>query len=317
VFGLIVADLIAEPVNLRQLPAGSLARLRSLSLHPGGNACNVAMALARLGGDLGVEARTVGLIGDDAIGELLRRRLREGGVDVTGIRTLPSVPTAATVVAVQPGGEPYFLHAPGALDHVDGEFFRESFPYFVSCDWLHIGYFGLLPRELFVALPPLLGELRKAAPGLKISLDTAHAPGDRDLMDEILPYLDVFVPSRAEALSLAGQTEPEAAVESFRRRMPRGIIGVKLDREGCYLDDGTAAVRCPAFAVEVVDATGAGDAWYAGLMLALSRGMDLEAAGRFANRAAADCCTAIGAAAGIGDFASTLKRCVGPDSGGR
>jgi ribokinase len=90
--------------------------------------------------------------------------------------------------------------------------------------------------------------------------------------------------------------------------MKTGLIGIKLDAGGCYLDDGLAAVHVPAARVTVVDTTGAGDTWFGALMTALMKGMPLEPAGRFANRAAADCCTALGASAGVRTFEDTLAR---------
>jgi sugar/nucleoside kinase (ribokinase family) len=90
--------------------------------------------------------------------------------------------------------------------------------------------------------------------------------------------------------------------------MPRGLIGIKLDAEGCYLDDGTKGVFVPSFKIEPVDTTGAGDSWYGGLLTGLIKGMPLEQAGRLANRVAADCCLELGASAGIRTYDETLKR---------
>jgi ribokinase len=97
-------------------------------------------------------------------------------------------------------------------------------------------------------------------------------------------------------------------VAAFRRYMPTGLIGIKLDSDGCHLDDGKRAVRVPACKIEVVDTTGAGDTWFGALLTALFHNMPLEQAGRFANRAAADCCTALGASAGVRSFQETLGR---------
>jgi ribokinase len=97
-------------------------------------------------------------------------------------------------------------------------------------------------------------------------------------------------------------------VAAFRRHMKSGLIGIKLDSEGCYLDDGASAVVCPAYKVDVVDTTGAGDTWFGALLVALQKKMPLEQAGRFANRAAADCCTALGASAGVKSFEQTIAR---------
>jgi ribokinase len=97
-------------------------------------------------------------------------------------------------------------------------------------------------------------------------------------------------------------------VAAFRAHMPGGLIGIKLDAEGCYLDDGESTALAPAYPVQVIDTTGAGDTWFGGLLTALHHGMPLERAGRFANRAAADCCTALGASAGLRTFEETLAR---------
>jgi sugar/nucleoside kinase (ribokinase family) len=74
------------------------------------------------------------------------------------------------------------------------------------------------------------------------------------------------------------------------------------------LDDGSATISAPAYQVKVVDTTGAGDAWFAGLLVAQQKGMPLSKAARLANRVAADCCTALGASAGIRSLDDTLAR---------
>ncbi len=98
-------------------------------------------------------------------------------------------------------------------------------------------------------------------------------------------------------------------IAAFRSLLPRGIIGIKLDVDGCLLDDGTGpAVHVPAYPIRVVDTTGAGDTWFAGLLTGLIRKMPLRQAGQLANRTAADCCTALGASAGIRNFEDTFAR---------
>jgi ribokinase len=120
--------------------------------------------------------------------------------------------------------------------------------------------------------------------------------------------VDLFAPSRTEAKALTGETEPSKMAGAFREHMKTGLIGIKLDEEGCYLDDGQTRVHVPAAKITVVDTTGAGDTWFGALMTALMKGMPLEPAGRFANRAAADCCTALGASTGVRTFEDTLAR---------
>jgi sugar/nucleoside kinase (ribokinase family) len=178
---------------------------------------------------------------------------------------------------------------------------------FRQCSWVHIGYFGLLPA-LTAELPALLAELRQMAPGTRIALDTADPPDDWELLKPILPHLDLFAPSRPEASALSGAKRPEKMAAFFRKHMQGGLLGIKLDADGCYLDDGRQAAIVPACKVNVVDTTGAGDTWFAGLLVAIKNQMPLEDAARFANRVAADCCTTLGASAGVQPFDQTIAR---------
>jgi sugar/nucleoside kinase (ribokinase family) len=173
---------------------------------------------------------------------------------------------------------------------------------------VQIGYFGLL-STLTPDLPTLLADLRQTAPGTKIALDTVNPPAEMKLLEPILPHVDLFAPSRAEAQMLTGQSKPQQMADAFRAEMrDAAIVGIKLDADGCYLDDGTTRVNAPAYPIDVIDTTGAGDTWFGGLLCALRRGMPLEQAGRFANRVAADCCTAIGASAGVNSYEETMAR---------
>jgi sugar/nucleoside kinase (ribokinase family) len=304
IFGCIVADLIAEPMDLRNPPpAGSLVTLNSLTLHTGGNVCNTGTAMAKLG----MSVSAAGLVGRDILGTAILDRLNRAGVDTSAIFVSDEAQTSSTVVAVEPGGERCFFHVPGVTSLLNAAVFRRCMPTFELCDYVQIGYFGLLPA-LTPDLPELLAELRRISPKTKIALDTLNPPGSWEMLQPILPELDVFAPSRTEAAALTGESTPAAMVGAFRQYMKRGLIGIKLDAEGCYLDDGREAVTVPSYKIKVVDTTGAGDTWYGALLTALIKGMPLQLAGQFANRAAADCCTALGASTGVRSFEETLGR---------
>ena len=303
-FGLLVADVIGEPIDLRRPPPpGGLVVANSVTLTTGGNACNTGVAMATLG----MRVAAAGLVGNDVLGSAVVERLRQAGVDTSAVFTSDQSQTSATVVAVEPGGERCFFHVPGVSKLLDAQIFRRCIPMLARCQWLQIGYFGLLPG-LTRDLPDLLTELRRHAPQTQIALETVNPPGTWDELAPILPHLDLFAPSRTEAAVLTGETLPDRMVASFRKQMKQGVIGIKLDAEGCYLDDGRRSVIAPAYKVSVVDTTGAGDTWFGGLLTALIKGMPLEQAARFANRAAADCCTALGASAGVRSFDETLAR---------
>ena len=305
IFGLIVADLIAEPMDLRRPPKpGGLEFTNSIQLTTGGNVCNTGVAMAKLG----AKVAAAGLVGRDVLGAAVTEKLRAEGLDTSAVFPSERGQTSASVVAVEPTGERCFFHTPGVTKLLDAEAFRRCFPVFKQCKYVQIGYFGLLPA-LTADLPQVLKELRHAAPGTKVALDTVNPPDTWERLRPILPYLDLFCPSRTEAASLSGETTPHKMVARFREHMkPHALVGIKLDADGCYLDDGQKAVTVPAYKIKVVDTTGAGDTWFGGLLTAQIKGMPLDQAGRFANRAAADCCTALGASAGVRNFEDTLAR---------
>jgi sugar/nucleoside kinase (ribokinase family) len=304
VFGLIVADLLAEPMDLRQPPdSGGLALLNSISLATGGNVCNTAIAMAKLG----MSVAAAGLVGNDILGTACVERMKQAGVDTSAVFANDQAQTSASVVAVEPTGERVFFHVPGVTKLLDEDTFTRCIPTLAQCKWVQLGYFGLLPK-LTPALPKVLAELRKSAPNTKIALDTVNPPAAVELLLPILPYVDLFAPSRTEASALSGQCDPAKMVAFFRKKMSTGLICIKLDSDGCYLDDGTSAITVPAYKVDVVDTTGAGDTWFGGLLSGLIRKMPLEQAARLANRAAADCCTALGASTGVRSFDDTINR---------
>jgi sugar/nucleoside kinase (ribokinase family) len=277
--------------------------VNSVSLTTGGNVCNVGLAMAKLG----MKVAAAGMVGRDVLGKAVLERLQNGGMDTSAVIATEKSQTSATVVAVESGGERCFFHSPGATPLLDAQAFRQCMGMFKRSKVVQIGYFGLLPT-ITPDLPKLLDELRAAAPKAQIALDTVNPPAAAELLWPILRYVDIFAPSRTEAAALTGEKQPKEMVGAFRRYMPNGLIGIKLDADGCYLDDGKKAVHVPACKIEVVDTTGAGDTWFGALLTALAHSMPLEQAGKFANRAAADCCTALGASAGVRSFDETFSR---------
>jgi len=304
IFGLIVADVIASPMDVRHPPkSGGLVLVDSVTLTTGGNVCNTGVAMARLG----MKIAAAGLVGNDVLGAAVVEKLQSEGVDTSAVFKTDKAQTSATMVAVEPGGERCFWHTPGATPLLDADALRKCFPIFAKSTWVQIGYLGLLPT-LTPQLAGVLPELKRACPKVKLAFETVNPPGNWSDVESILPHLDLFAPSRTEAEALTGLTDPAAMIARFRQRMKTGLIGIKLDSEGCLLDDGNEQVIVPAYKIIPVDTTGAGDTWYAGLLTAIIKGMPLEQCGRFANRTAADCCTALGASAGIRTFDETLAR---------
>src|SRR5690606_27092181 len=117
----------------------------------------------------------------------------------------------------------------------------------------------------------------------RTALDAAGRGGTMQPLDRILPNLDVYVPSLAEAQHQTGLSDPQRMIEMYRDCGAPGLLGVKLGRQGVLLSPAAGeyihvpVVQPPG---EVIDTTGAGDSFYAGLLAGLLRGLSVEQAGR-------------------------------------
>jgi sugar/nucleoside kinase (ribokinase family) len=157
-------------------------------------------------------------------------------------------------------------------------------------------------------LPEIYARIRET--GCRTALDAAGDGGGMQPLDRILPHLDIYVPSRAEAMRQTGQADPRAIIETYRAHGASGLVGVKLGSDGALLSPAPGqfhAIRQVEPPGPVVDTTGAGDCFYAGLLAGLLRGMNVQDAGKLGAATGACCVTALGASAGLRDFGETAR----------
>lgn len=296
VAGSCVVDLLCQPVALtKPIGAGVLHEVGAMGMTAGGITSNAGICLARLGMKVGV----LSYVGDDEWGVVLRRLLVEGGVDDAMLAAHPTAPTSTTVVVIDESGERSFLHCVGAPKLIDAAVLRSQMDVLRRTRYLLLGYYSLLPN-LEGELGEVLAEIRRG--GCKTALDAAGNGGTMQPLEGILPELDVYVPSLAEARHQTGLEDPRAIIERYRGCGGRGLLGVKLGgRNGVLLSPAEGEfvqIESCEPPGAVVDTTGAGDCFYAGLLAGLMRGMSLEEAGRVGAASAACCVTAIGGSAG-------------------
>lgn len=297
--GIMVADVVARPVV--DLPErGRLTLVDQMELHTGGCAVNTSISLAKLG----VGAGVLGAVGDDGFGEFVLGQLARYGVDSRGVRRKSDVNTSATMVMVEPDGERRFLHYLGANAKL-----VES-----DVDLTLIQGARILHIAGALVMPGIDGEptarlLRRAREmGLTTSFDTVwDARGQwMRLVEPCLPYVDVMLPSLAEAQMITGKERPEEVAEVFLR-YGVDIVGLKMGERGSYVRQGDTELWLPPYVIDPVDATGAGDAYVAGFLTGLVQGWDLEKTARFANAVGALCVTAMGAVTGVRSLEETLR----------
>ncbi len=311
--GIAVVDLIASGLERPARP-GELA-FCSVRTSIGGHACNVAADLVRLGFPR-ARLRAVFPAGRDLFGDFLARRLGEQGVRAEPVWT-DKAPTSLDLILVARGEDRrYHADAGANVEMAAG-------PVLALLERLrprvfYAGGVGLLGR-----FDTELARVLRRAKGLgALTFVDVVSPYRKGwaFLRRALPLVDVFHCNGDEASALTGERDPAAAARAVLRLGAKRAF-VTLGGKGAVAAGPEALLRVPAFAVRVVDPTGAGDAFSAGLIKRLH---GLLAAGRspdslsaedwasaliYASACGAVCATGVGTTTAVdGDKVDALVR---------
>lgn len=257
VLGSLNVDLVTE-VDRHPRP-GETVLGEALVQFAGGKGANQAVAAAAAGAAVSM----VGCVGDDAGGAAYVERLRELGIDVSGVRTAAGA-SGHALVAVAEDGENTIIVIKGANDLLDE---REV----AAVSGLGPG--DVLLLQLEVPLPVVCTAARRAsAAGARVVLNTAPYAG---LPADIVALADPVIANEHEAAALA-----ESGVLANSLLVTFGANGISWDGQ-----NWPAEVVAPG---DVVDTTGAGDAFCGAFAAALAQGADRDSAVGAAIRAGAD-----------------------------
>ncbi len=290
--GVLVSDVFVPP--LERLPqAGELLATDEFLVEPGGCAANLAVALSKLG----VACSVCGRVGDDLYGELVRRDLSARGIDTSGVLTTAGLGTSKTVIISVAGEDRRYLHSFGANAALAAADIPASL--LESAEVIYIGGYLILPGLRADELAPRLAAAR--ARGATTILDVA-APAQRALsleaVSRLLPHVDYFVPNLDEGFALTGERDPRRQAEQLLEHGALTVI-IKLGEQGIYVRRGSESFAIDAPPIAVVEPSGAGDAFAAGLAVGILEGWDLPTMLRFASVIGGSACSALGCAAGI------------------
>ena len=283
VIGSLNVDLV---VTADRLPRpGETIIAKDFQINPaGGKGANQAVALARLG----AEVSLIGKIGDQFHGREYLDRLKDAKVDCQLIDVEPGYPGVATI-GVDENGENSILVYPGANQKLD--------THYIDREWEKIVAHDIFLLQLEIPIETVIytvTRLREA--GKTIILDPAPA---QLLPDSLISAVDYLTPNLLELESLANfSVDNEDNIKTAAAKLiDRGAKKVitKAGPAGAYITDASSTRNRAAFHVEVLDTTAAGDAFNAGLAVALARNEAIDDAVRFANAAAALSITGAGA----------------------
>jgi ribokinase len=227
-----------------------------VEFHGGGAAANVAAWLAATG----ARATFVGRVGADPLGDQAVADLAAAGV-TTAVTVDPDWPTGTCIVLVGPDGERTMVPSAGA----------NAMPGDVGvlpnkADWLYLSGYPLLRRPTRAYGLAVLDHARSH--GWRIAVDVASsapllADGPDALLDD-LGFGVLLLANAEEATVLTGHAEPSAAARALARRCGQAIV--KCGHAGAVWSDGSGSRSVPAVNGELIDSTGAGDAFAAGFL---------------------------------------------------
>ncbi len=296
--GMMVCDTLLSPVPSNILTLSSV-RIDKPSVCCGGDALNVAIGLAKLGNSVSVAGR----VARDANGKFILNECNKYGIHASGVVYGEECATAASYALIDENGERHFLSEKSIFEKLSGEDISDEA--IEEADMIYIGSAMAMRKMDEGGIKDVF--LRAHRLGKMTVMDAAYNLEDpeRDWLSYLAPAFmetDVFFPSMDEAVKITGQTDPELIAECFKK-FPMKAFGIKMGAKGCFVTDFKEKrfIKCPE-GLPVVDTTGAGDSFMAGLMTGLARGLDVFSGSEFASCVASKNVGSIGGTAGIPDY---------------
>ncbi|WP_128379422.1 carbohydrate kinase family protein [Streptomyces cavernae] len=259
--GVHVLDVLVRPVEA--IPEGQGATLvEDIRMTAAGTAGGTALTLAKLG----AEVRSAGAIGTDPTGDMLVQLLGKAGIDTGFLVRRADTPTSASVLPIRPNGDRPSLHLLGAnitygLDDVPWDAIAEA-------THLHLGGPELIGVDVAARILSYAKEH-----GVVTSVDLL-APGVLGSFEQIaaaLPYVDHLLPNDDQVLGFTGEDDLVAGAKKLLGA-GAGVVAVTCGGDGAVVVTAEGTEPVPAFAIDVVDTTGCGDAFSAGFLRGVGLG---------------------------------------------
>ncbi|MCW4021446.1 MAG: carbohydrate kinase family protein [Candidatus Bathyarchaeota archaeon] len=258
--GILVADIIAADLPKVSDPGELTFTGRDIELHIGGHAANVSIDLRKLGLQQGTVS-SVGAVGDDIFGTYIQGVFERFGV-IHHLQRVKDTATSKDLILVVRGQDRRY--------HCD-----------VGANW-HLGLEQVSsvleeqkPTVFYVGGVGFMGEFDEKLPTI---LQKAKEKGCLNFVDPVTPYrhgwdivlpclslTDIFHCNDLEAALITGEKEPKKAARAMLERGAKLVV-ISLGHEGLIAVTKDAVLKMPAFKIPVIDPTGAGDAFCAGVI---------------------------------------------------
>ena len=254
-------------------------------MNPGGKGANQAVTVARLGGRVSFICKT----GSDIFGHQANQLFNEEGIDTSYVFSDTKNPSGVALITVDTDAENCIVVAPGANAHLTPNDLKRSAEAVEAADIILLQL--EIPMQTVEAAAAMADRL-----GKKVVLNPAPAS---KLSAGLLETLYAITPNETEAEAISGIriTDEHTAEEAARKIASMGVCNViiTLGAKGALVFDGEHCEVVPAYKIQAVDTTAAGDVFNGALVVALSEGRTLPEAVRFACKASAISVTRSGA----------------------
>ena len=252
-------------------------------LMPGGQVASALAACARLG----LRTKYIGAVGDDERGRVQMESLAEAGIDATDVKLRKNCATQSAYIIVDAStGERTVLWRRDDGLRIDPE---EIEPEQIACGrLLHIDGHDT------PAVARAAGIARGLGIPVTVDVDTIYAG-----FDKVLPNVDYLLASSEFPAAWTGRHDPFQALETLQNEYGMKVAAMTLGAHGALARENGRFLYAPAFVVNTVDTTGAGDVFHGAFCYAVLEGMPMPRALDFSNAMAALNCTALGARGGI------------------
>ncbi|AJS57666.1 ribokinase [Paenibacillus sp. IHBB 10380] len=243
-------------------------------MNPGGKGANQAVAAARLG----AHVQMIGCVGNDIFGKDILEHLQDEGIDVSNVEPVTDVTGTATIIVSNQDNS--IIVVPAANSHVTASFVNSKRDVIADSDIL------ILQLEIPLEAVQKAVEIAKEN-GVTVILNPAPM---QELPSELIKNVNYLTPNEHEQMLLKRERTEEEL---------EGKLIVTKGSQGVTILEATRDINIPAYPINVVDTTGAGDAFNGGLALALSKGFTLREACKYGNAVAALSTTKLGAQTGM------------------
>lgn len=250
----------------------------------GGKGANQALAAHRSGGDV----RFVTCLGNDANGRNALQYYAAEGLDVSLALKVEDAPTGTAMILVNDEGENVIVITPGANHKLS--------PAYVSTLSAEISEASMIMLQMEIPFDTVTKVCMLAnTHNTPVLLNVAPA---KKIDESLIRLVDILVVNETEIETICGRqidAVGEAGVIDMLLAMGANTVILTLGKKGCVVKSKTLYHHIPAFEVDTVDSTAAGDTFCGALVAQLSQGAGIVEAIRFATGAAAICVTRIGA----------------------